>query len=52
MSNSNLLLELARYVFPAEIFEFFELTDIQEFAGILDLYFRTPDLAQPMVSRF
>jgi len=44
MSNSNLLLELARYVFPAEIFEFFELTDIQEFAGILDLYLEESDI--------
>jgi hypothetical protein len=38
MSKDSLLLSLMRYVLPVEIVDYFELIDLQETGGVLDLY--------------
>jgi hypothetical protein len=39
MQEKNLLIELAKYVIPKELLDFFELTDIEEEGEILHFYF-------------
>ena len=38
MTNDKLLRELIRYVLPAEIVDYFEIMDLQEYVGTLHFY--------------
>lgn len=50
MKGYNLLIELAKYVIPKELLEYFELTDIQEEGAVLHFHFDELNVIPPKYS--